>query len=272
MLKGPYHRHVMAATPMVAALPYGVTAAGVNAASAANPGQGRQLIALCAGPSPPPVRAGGSSHGAASLRRRVVQVTPGGSPLSSFPAQAGPATTWVSRPASARPASAPRGGQATAGRRAVAEPARGPHLLPRWRDGASSIATVTGCPAGTSSATTWAAGYPDCCATAGSARWASGLSALPHRGTRDNHTLLVTFARLHGAELVADGLIAAVKLASLVAELKPHLADPATITLHRLPCRGLARKPAHGQTPGCHRADPALESAEPAPCGMSGRG
>ena len=28
-------------------------------------------------------------------------------------------------------------------------------------------------------------------------------------GTRDNHTLLITFARLHGAELVADGRIAA---------------------------------------------------------------
>ena len=63
-------------------------------------------------------------------------------------------------------------------------------------------------------------------------------------GTCDNHTLLVTFARLHGAELVADGLIAAGELASLVAELKAHLADPATITLYRLPCRAWARKPA----------------------------
>ena len=117
-------------------------------------------------------------------------------------------------------------------------------FFPRRRNSTSSIATVTGCPAGTSSATTWAGGYPDCRAAPGPARRASGLSALPHRGTRDNRILLVTSARLHGTGLVADGLIAAGELASLVAELKAHLADPATITLYRLPCQAWARKPA----------------------------
>ena len=66
----------------------------------------------------------------------------------------------------------------------------------------------------------------------------------PHRSTRDNHTLLVTFASLHGAELAADRLTAAGEPASLAAERKAHLADPATITLYRLPCQARARKPA----------------------------
>lgn len=63
-------------------------------------------------------------------------------------------------------------------------------------------------------------------------------------GTAAQHTLLVTFAKLHGAELVADGLIAAGELASLVAELEAHLADPATITIDKLFCQAWARKPA----------------------------
>ncbi len=63
-------------------------------------------------------------------------------------------------------------------------------------------------------------------------------------GAGDNHTLLVTFAKLHGAALVADGLVAAGELASLVAELEAHLADPATITLYCLFCQAWARKPA----------------------------
>jgi hypothetical protein len=63
-------------------------------------------------------------------------------------------------------------------------------------------------------------------------------------GTRDNHTLLVTFARPHGAKLAADGRIAAGERASLVTELKVHLADPATMTLYCLPCQAWARKPA----------------------------
>ena len=42
-----------------------------------------------------------------------------------------------------------------------------------------------------------------------------------------NHMLLVTFAKLHGAELVADGLVAADELAGLVNALEAHLADPA---------------------------------------------
>jgi hypothetical protein len=50
-------------------------------------------------------------------------------------------------------------------------------------------------------------------------------------GGEDNHTLLVSFAKLHGAALVADGLVAAGELAVLVNELEAHLADPATITL-----------------------------------------
>jgi SAM-dependent methyltransferase len=63
-------------------------------------------------------------------------------------------------------------------------------------------------------------------------------------GVGDNHTLLVTFAKLHGAELVADGLVAADELARLVAELEAHLADPATITIYCLFCQAWARKPA----------------------------
>lgn len=62
-------------------------------------------------------------------------------------------------------------------------------------------------------------------------------------GTGDDHTLLVTFAKLHGAELVADGLVAADELASLMAELEAHLADPATITFYCLFCQAWARKP-----------------------------
>jgi SAM-dependent methyltransferase len=63
-------------------------------------------------------------------------------------------------------------------------------------------------------------------------------------GAGDNHTLLVTFAKLHGAALVADGLVAADELASLVAELAAHLADPGTITFYCLFCQAWARKPA----------------------------
>ena len=63
-------------------------------------------------------------------------------------------------------------------------------------------------------------------------------------GVGDNHTLLVTFAELHAAELVSDGLIAADELASLVNELQAHLADPATITIYKLFCQAWARKPA----------------------------
>jgi hypothetical protein len=67
-------------------------------------------------------------------------------------------------------------------------------------------------------------------------------------GGEDNHTLLVSFAKLHGAELVADGLVAADELASLVNELEVHLADPATITLYSCYARpGLD---------GHHRPDP----------------
>jgi SAM-dependent methyltransferase len=58
-----------------------------------------------------------------------------------------------------------------------------------------------------------------------------------------NHTLLVTFAKLHGADLVADGLVAGDELAVLVDELGAHLADPATITLYTLLCQAWARKP-----------------------------
>lgn len=59
----------------------------------------------------------------------------------------------------------------------------------------------------------------------------------------DNHTLLVTFAKLHGAALAADELIAANELTGLVAELEAHLADPATITIYSLFCQAWARKP-----------------------------
>jgi len=102
--------------------------------------------------------------------------------------------------------------------------------FPRRRNSASSTATVTGCPAGTSSATTWAGGYPDCRAAPARPGGLPGYLPRPHRRHPRQPHLLVTFARLHGTELVADGLIAAGGLASLVAELKAHLADPATIT------------------------------------------
>ena len=65
-------------------------------------------------------------------------------------------------------------------------------------------------------------------------------------GYDDNHTLLVSFAKLHGADLVADGLVAADELASLVEELEAHLADPATMTLYSLLCQAWARRPSPG--------------------------
>jgi SAM-dependent methyltransferase len=63
-------------------------------------------------------------------------------------------------------------------------------------------------------------------------------------GMGDDRTLLVTFAKLHGAALVADGLVAADELGTLVAELEAHLADPATITFYCLFCQAWAIKPA----------------------------
>ena len=62
-------------------------------------------------------------------------------------------------------------------------------------------------------------------------------------GGEDNHTLLVSFAKLHSAALVADGLVTAGELASLVTQLEAHLADPATITLYCLLCQTWARRP-----------------------------
>jgi SAM-dependent methyltransferase len=62
-------------------------------------------------------------------------------------------------------------------------------------------------------------------------------------GVGDDRTLLVTFAKMHGAALVADGLIAADELATLVAELEAHLANPATITFYCLFCQAWAVKP-----------------------------
>lgn len=64
-------------------------------------------------------------------------------------------------------------------------------------------------------------------------------------GAGDNHTLLVTFAKLHGAALAADGLVAADELASLVAELEAHLADPATITIYCLSASVLTNAAGH---------------------------
>ena len=61
-------------------------------------------------------------------------------------------------------------------------------------------------------------------------------------GVGDDHTLLVTFTKLHGTELVADGLLTAGELASLVAELEAHLADPATITFYCLFCQAWGRR------------------------------
>jgi hypothetical protein len=59
----------------------------------------------------------------------------------------------------------------------------------------------------------------------------------------DNHALLVNFAKIHGAALVADGLVAAEELDELTGELAAHLADARTITLYSLLCQGWARKP-----------------------------
>jgi hypothetical protein len=50
-------------------------------------------------------------------------------------------------------------------------------------------------------------------------------------------------AKHHGAALVADGLVAASELGTLVNELEAHLADPATITLYCLLCQAWARRP-----------------------------
>lgn len=63
-------------------------------------------------------------------------------------------------------------------------------------------------------------------------------------GDADNHKILVTFARLHGPALVADGLVTAEELATLTAELEAHLADPETVTIFCLLCQGWGVKPA----------------------------
>jgi SAM-dependent methyltransferase len=63
-------------------------------------------------------------------------------------------------------------------------------------------------------------------------------------GTGEDHRLLVAFARLHGDALVADGLVTAEELDTLVAELEAHLADPATITIYALFCQAWGVKPA----------------------------
>lgn len=81
----------MAAAPVVAVLPYRVTAAWGERGISGEPGQGRQLIAFYAGPSPPPGTGRSSSYGAASLRSRVVQVMPG-APLITSLAGTGTAT------------------------------------------------------------------------------------------------------------------------------------------------------------------------------------
>ena len=62
-------------------------------------------------------------------------------------------------------------------------------------------------------------------------------------GDDDNRTLLVSFAKHHGPALVADGLVAASELGTLVNQLEAHLADPATITLYCLLCQAWARRP-----------------------------
>lgn len=58
-----------------------------------------------------------------------------------------------------------------------------------------------------------------------------------------NHTLLLTFAKLHGAQLVADGLIRGDEFTCLVNDLEAHLADPATITMYSLLCQAWAQRP-----------------------------
>jgi len=88
--------------------------------------------------------------------------------------------------------------------------------------------------------------HPDCCASPDSARWASGAVALPHRRHRRQPALPVTFAKLHSAELIADGQISAGELASLAAELETHLADAVTITLYCLLCQAWTGKSSPG--------------------------
>ena len=55
---GPYHRHVMAAAPMVAVLPYWVMAAGMNAVSAASPARDGSVSPFARGRPAAPVRTG----------------------------------------------------------------------------------------------------------------------------------------------------------------------------------------------------------------------
>jgi len=76
----------MTAAWTVAVLPYRVTVAGANAVVAASLPSAGSLSPLRRGRPRLPVRAGGSPYSAASLRSRVVQVTPGGSFFSSPPA------------------------------------------------------------------------------------------------------------------------------------------------------------------------------------------
>jgi hypothetical protein len=184
------------------------------------------------------------------LRSRVVQVMPGGNPFSSFPAQAAPATTWISRQApgqhlryaAAQPQPGRRGraldhqlGQHRYRHRTVDHrqpdddgrdhpvaavlrlrtPGRaGPSwnqpaartFFPRRPNSASSIAAVTGCPAGP------AAPQHGPEATRTAARRPARPGRLPacppcphRRRPRQPHPSWVTFARLHGAELVATG-------------------------------------------------------------------
>ncbi len=79
-------RQVTAAAWMVAVLPQGVTVTWVNAVVAANWAREGSLSPFSLGRPRRPVRTDGSSYSTASLRGRVVQLTRGGSFLSSPPA------------------------------------------------------------------------------------------------------------------------------------------------------------------------------------------
>src|SRR5690348_14513333 len=73
------HRQVSAAAWMAVVLPYRVTVTGVNAAAPASLAREGSLAPFSGGRPRLPVRAGGGSYSAASLRSRVVHVTRPGS-------------------------------------------------------------------------------------------------------------------------------------------------------------------------------------------------
>jgi SAM-dependent methyltransferase len=57
------------------------------------------------------------------------------------------------------------------------------------------------------------------------------------------HSLLLTFTRLHRAEILARGLLNEWELDGAMAALEAHLAKPGTLTIYALFCQAWGRKP-----------------------------